>query len=122
MIFRHLGLLTLFTLFAAAAPAGEFNASAVNSSLEWKPTGCSKPAELSLNVTDVNSYNAAVDEYNQYLLEVRAYRECINEEAQADAETTAQSISSGLDRASADLAREVDTARSELETAKGSLQ
>lgn len=122
MILLQLGLLTLFALFAAAAPAGEFNTRAVDPSLTWKPTRCSKPAKLFFHVTDVDSYNSAVEEYNQYLLKVRSYRDCINEEAQADAQTAAQSISTGLGRASGDLRREIDTARSELESAKRSLQ
>ena len=122
MILRHIRLLIILTLFATAASAGEFNAKTVNSSLEWQPTGCSKPAKLFFNVTDVDSYNAAVEEYNQYLLKVRTYRECINEEAQADAQTAAQSITSGLGRASGNLRREVDTARSELDSAKRSLR
>ncbi len=122
MFLRYLGLLTLFTLFAAAALAGEFNTITLDSSLEWKPTRCSKPAKLFIHVTDVDSYNSAVEEYNQYLLKVRTYRECINDEAQADAQTAAQSISGGLGRASGDLRREVDTARAELESAKRLLQ
>ncbi|MDX1528647.1 MAG: hypothetical protein R3337_08460 [Gammaproteobacteria bacterium] len=122
MILRHISLLTLYILFAATAPAGEFNSKAVDSSLEWKPTGCSKPARLFFNITDVDSYNAAVEEYNEYLLKVRTYRECINEEAQADAQTAAQSITNGLDRTSGELRREIDTARSELDSAKRLLQ
>ncbi len=121
MILRHHCLLIFLTVFAAAAFAGEFNAKAVDLSLEWKPTGCSMPAKLFFNVTDIDSYNAAVEEYNQYLLKVRTYRECINEEAQADAQTAAQSITSGLGRASGELRREVDTTRSELDAAKQSL-
>lgn len=122
MILRRFGLLTLLALIAAEAPAGEFNTRAVDSSLQWKPIRCSKPAKLFFRVIDVDSYNAAVEEYNQYLLKVRAYRDCINEEAQADAQTAAQSISSGLGRASGDLRREIDSARSELEAGKRSLQ
>ncbi len=122
MFLRQLGLLILLTLFAAAASAGEFNSKAVDSSLQWKPTRCSKPAKLFFHVTDVDSYNSAVEEYNQYLLKVRTYRECINNEAQADAQTAAQSITSGLGRASGELRREVDTARSELDSAKRSVQ
>lgn len=122
MLKRYLADAISLGLFATSAAAGEFSVRTIDASLDWKPTQCSKPGKLFFHVTDVDSYNAAVEEYNQYLFEVRKYRECINEEAQVDAKTAAQSISTGLNRANGDLRQEIDAARSDLESAKRLLQ
>lgn len=112
----------LLCAHAGTVAAGEFSQTTLGASLGWTPTQCSKPRKLFFHVTDVDSYNAAVEEYNQYLLEVRTYRFCINEEAQEDANTAAQSISSGLGQANDEIKKELDSARSELESAKRLLQ
>lgn len=121
MLIRYLALVISFALHTALAQAGEFNVSVVGATLEWKPTRCSKPSKPVFHVTDVDSYNAAVKEYNQYLLQVRTYRSCVNEEAQQDAKTAAQAISNGLDQANDGIQRELESAMSKLESAKRSL-
>ncbi len=122
MLIRCFACMLSLSVFAGAAAAGEFSQTTLGASLGWKPTQCAKPAKRFFHVTDVDTYNAAVEEYNQYLLEARTYRSCINEEAQKDAKTAAQSISSGLDRTSDQIRQELDSARSELESAKRLLQ
>ena len=118
MLNRYFALAIFFCLFAGAALAGEFSVRTLGASLSWKPTQCAMPPRVFFHVTDIDSYNAAVEEYNQYLLSVRTYRSCINEEAQKDAETAARSISSGLDQANEQINQGLNSARSELESAK----
>lgn len=122
MLKEYFVWMLLSSFFTGAVAAGEFSQTTLGASLGWKPTQCPKLRKLFFHVTDVDSYNAAVEEYNQYLLEVRTYRSCINEEAQKDAKTAAQSISSGLDQANDQIRQELDSARSELESAKRLLQ
>lgn len=109
-------------VFAAAVAAGELGETTLGASLSWKPTQCSKPAKLFFNVTDIDSYNSAVEEYNDYLLQVRAYRVCISEEAESDARKAAQAIAGGVDQVYDEIRSELESARSELEAAKQSLR
>src|SRR5215469_5666539 len=50
----------------------------------WKSKSCLKPDPPSVFVTDVDSYNLAVSEFNSYLDEVRSYEDCIIAEAKRD--------------------------------------
>jgi len=85
MLKRCLGCLLFSCVLAGAVAAGEFTETTLGTSLGWKPSRCSKPAKLYFQLTDVGSCNAAVEGYNDYLLQVRTYRVCISEEAQTDA-------------------------------------
>jgi hypothetical protein len=109
-------------VLAGAVGAGELTEATFDTSPGWKSTRCSKPTKLFFHVTDIDSYNEAVEEYNDYLLQVRTYRVCIGDEAQTDARTAAQSIANGLDRLYDQIRAELESARSELESAKESLQ
>ena len=121
-MFRLL-LTSLFLIWLClAADAGELGGTTVGSLLTWKPTACQKPPKLFFNISDVDSYNAAVEEYNHHLLLVRTYRSCIAQEAQRDAETTSNAISTGLDQANEQLRLDLDAARADLESAKRLLQ
>lgn len=122
MLKRYVVLVISFGLFSAAASAGEFSATEIGSSLAWESTKCSKPPKLFFHITDVDTYNAAVEEYNRYLVDVRTYRSCVADEAQSDAQTAAQSISSGVDEAYEQIRMEIDSAKSELESARRTLQ
>lgn len=119
---RHIASLIILTLFAATAAAGEFADKTVDPSLSWKPTECSNPRKLFFHIYDIDSYNAAVEEYNHYIYEMRTYRSCINDEAQSDAKAATKAIASGLERANDQTRIDLDAARSELETAKKLLQ
>ena len=85
MLKRCFGCLLFSCVLAGAVAAGEFTETTLGTSLGWKPSRCSKPAKLYFQLTDVGSCNAAVEGYNDYLLQVRTYRVCISEEAQTDA-------------------------------------
>jgi hypothetical protein len=54
---------------------------------EWQPKSCSRPppAPAFSMDSDVASYNAAVDRYNEYLREAQDYVQCIVKEGSADA-------------------------------------
>ncbi len=107
---------------AGAAAAGELTATTLGDSLGWKPSRCAHPAKLYFHITDVDTYNAAVEEYNDHLLVVRSYRECVGKEAQEDAHKAAQAIASGVDRAYDRIRAELESARSELESAKKAVE
>lgn len=91
-------------------------------SLTWKPTECLKPRKLFFHIYDIDSYNAAVEEYNHYINEVRTYRSCMNDEAQRDAEAATNAIASGLEQVNSQTRIDLDSARSKLEAAKRLLQ
>lgn len=122
MLKRSVGFLFALSAFAGAAVAGEFSVKAISPSLIWTPSDCPMPRKRHFHVEDVNSYNAAVEEYNNYLHQVRTYRSCINDEAQKDAEAAAAAIAKGLEQANDKARRELDSARSGLESAKRLLQ
>ncbi len=119
---RHVIFFLLLFAFAPAAQAGEFGATSIGPSLAWQPTECQKPSKPPLRANDVDAYNAAVNDYNNYLLRMRSYRACINDEAQRDAAAAAAAINAGLEAANRRINVELDSAKSELEAAKRSLQ
>lgn len=60
---------------------------AAESACVWKPTHCSHPppAPPFAMGSDDTSYNAAVDDYNNYVQEAQSYMQCLLKEGTADA-------------------------------------
>lgn len=122
MIKHKTALLPLMLAVAGAAAAGEFSSTSITESLSWSPSDCPEPVKPDYAVDSVETYNAAVDAYNAYLKNMRTYRECMIEEAQKDANESSAAISSGVNQVNENIGLELESMRSELETAKESLQ
>lgn len=114
---KHLSLLLLL-LFAVPAYAGTFGYQSVGSYVDWAP-GCSKPSEPSFYISDRDSFNVAVDEFNAYIWEAESYIECIKREAESDAQNLHNAVESGAREAISNISSEVDAVRSSLERQRG---
>ena len=93
--------------------AGSLGYRSVSAYMDWEPD-CSKPSQPSFFVTDVDSYNYAVSQFNGYLSEVQLYIGCIGNEAEHDADTMARAIQNGLEEKRTEIVSELDDAKSDL--------
>jgi hypothetical protein len=82
----------------------------------WKAKGCDKPVAPVAFASDVESYNRAVTEFNEYLTEVRSYEDCIIAEGKRD-------IGDKLpDIVTQGAKKQIDEADTELNEARTNLQ
>jgi hypothetical protein len=86
---------------------------------DWKPKGCYEPRKPSFFVSDVRSYNDAVDEYNEYLSRVRAYKSCVIADGKADIESRFQDVViKGATKAIEEIDRDAVRVKSDLESSR----
>jgi len=84
---------------------------------EWEPD-CYKPDPPSISVYDRYSFNSAVDEFNNFVSEASDYLSCIENEAEADISTARRAISNGFDEKQSEIIDEVESVKSELQSAR----
>jgi len=117
-------ILVAMVVTIGLAHAGEFTGgvgdcqlSSFASYCEWEPSDCTKPPPPSFFVTDAESYNEAVEEFNSYLANVQAYERCVTDEAEQDIKTNAPSmIADGAKKQIDDASQEVQRTRNDLES------
>lgn len=114
-------ILFFFVLLLTAAlytpcHAGDYGLSSVSAFSDWEPTDCFKPYPPSFYISDTNSYNIAVDEYNNYIAEVENYLLCIQNEGQRDMQTMLESVKEGVKSAENDILNEVRRVKNDLES------
>jgi hypothetical protein len=85
----------------------------------WQARDCRKPWAPLLSAHDVASYNEAVSEFNAYISEVDAYRNCVVDEAKRDAEERLPVIvSDGVKQQLEGVARDLEEARHTMDLIK----
>jgi hypothetical protein len=102
-------------LMATPTFGGELSRRDIRRSTEWEPSGCSKPSEPNFYVSDVDSFNQAVGDYNNYATEVETYIQCIDSEASDDFRTLKQVLEDSL-------SNQVSQSRNALDSVKSSLE
>lgn len=110
----------LILFYTIPAFAGSIEMSSIGPFSSWE-SDCSKPYAPSFFVTDTDSYNYAVDEFNSYLTDVEYYIQCVQNEASDDARALANAIEKGTQNAIDEVSSELDMARSNLQMSKSSL-
>lgn len=112
-----LGIVGLAAVVVSGAPAwtGDLGSRNVRRSMGWESSNCFRPSEPYFYVSDADSFNLAVDEFNNYVEEMRQFITCVNDEAADDANTVVRAIEDGRDE-------EVSNATSEVENVKASLE
>ena len=113
---KYLSLLFLL-LFTVPTYAGNLGFETEDSYLEWIPD-CSKPYAPSFDVSDVDSYNCAVSEFNAYLLEVESYINCVKREANSDAQGLLKSVKKRAEEAIVEISSELNSVKSDLKMEK----
>ena len=92
------------------------------SGIEWESTDCYKPYRPSFFIIDIDSFNRAVDEFNDYVINVQRYIDCLVSEANQDLRQLPNIISEGVESAESEVLSEVEAVRSDLEISRMFLQ
>ena len=118
-------VIALTALLVTNAGAGELECGfggcdldGIFPSIEWKPSGCSKPSKPFFYVSDTTSFNFAVDEYNSYVNGMQTYLNCIVSEAESDIRKIPIIINEGVSKARSEALSEVQGAKSDLEISR----
>jgi hypothetical protein len=96
------------------ANAGSIGSKTIKSHMDWEPD-CFKPSAPVFFVTDVTSYNWAVDEFNSYVASVEMYLSCLQEEADSDLKILSKALANGLQEKTSQVVEEVNDARTGLD-------
>ena len=119
----RLFLISIFviSILAGQVAAGSIGYKQIRRYMDWEPD-CYKPSSPSFFVSDIDSFNWAVNEYNSYLSEVENYINCIKGEAEADIKTLSRAVSSGFDEKRSQILSELDSAKSDLDMQRSFLR
>lgn len=119
---KSLYVLFVFALSTVAnqAAGGEIGYSYIHNYMDYNPS-CYKPSEPSFFVHDLHSYNSAVDDYNDYLDDVKIYLSCLVSEGEADIRLLRQAVANGVDEKRTEILDELDSLRSDLERERSTL-
>jgi hypothetical protein len=106
-----------------ATQAGEIDAGISNCDLrglsfsecKWKAKDCFKPSPIYLTAWDRDSYNRAVDEYNDYIRRVDTYKTCLVDEGKRDMESFPDIVIKGVTAEADDVDQEAQRARATIE-------
>ena len=110
----NLSWVLIACLIAGQASASSIGFRSISSYMDWEPD-CFEPSEPFFFVSDLDDFNRAVDEFNNYVRGVEAYLGCIQAEAETDLRTLSRAISNSLDEKSSAIVSKVDLKRSNLE-------
>ncbi|MDD3313402.1 hypothetical protein [Pseudodesulfovibrio sp.] len=105
-------------LIPSAAAGGTYGMTTVAPYASWEPSDCFKPSPPVFFVSDLESYNRAVDEYNEYLSRIKTFMLCVQEDGKADAESIVKSITQGVSNAQDEALRELNVLKMELESSR----
>ncbi len=111
----------LFITLSASAIGGSIGYQNIHTYMDWEPD-CYKPSPPTFFVSDIHSYNMAVDEYNSFVSELQTYLSCIQSEGESDLKTLAVSISNSIDEKRSEAMSELQSAKSDLSMQKLMLQ
>ena len=108
-------LLPMLVVFVVGqAFAGSIGYKQIGRYMDWEPD-CYKPSPPSFYVSDVDSFNMAVDEYNYYVNEVENYLACLQSEAESDISIIKKAILNGMDEKRSEIIADVESSKSDLE-------
>jgi hypothetical protein len=96
--------------------SGELSQREVRRSTEWEPSDCDKPNEPNFYVSDVESFNQAVERYNSYATDAETYVRCINSEASDDFRTLKGVFEDSVSNLISQSRNELDSVKSRLES------
>jgi len=98
------------------ASAGELDGGEIADYRVWRSTRCYKPPPPAVQISDALSYNLAVDAFNRYFEQIKAFMQCIGAEANGDYEAMRKVLETGLDRARAEALEDLERTRSAIES------
>jgi len=111
----HILIGAAFLVVATTAHAGVLDGPEVTDYRQWESNRCYVPPRPSFLIRDPLTFNLAVEAFNDYLGQIRAYLDCLNQEAQQDMQSLQRTIDAGRLRHEDDALRDTEIARDELE-------
>jgi hypothetical protein len=118
---RHLAIASVLIATPSVPMAGELECMLGCrldglTNISWKPSSmCSKPFVPSFYASTPEQYNMAVDTYNRWLSQMKAYVECVNAEASSDLKKLPNIVVEGAKKAQQEASDEISSARSRLQ-------
>jgi hypothetical protein len=85
----------------------------------WRANRCYKPPPPPIQVSDPLTYNLAVDRFNRYFEQMKAFMECVGAEANADYVAMRKILDTGLERARSDALNDLERTRAAIERYRG---
>lgn len=102
-------------LTTTSAPAGVLDGPEITDYRRWESNRCYVPQRPAFLIRDPLTFNLAVEAFNEYLGQMRAYMDCLQQEAQQDVQILQRTIEASRQRHQAEALRDTDIAREELE-------
>ena len=116
---RPILLSSLAAAFAALvgvrAEAGALDRPEITDYRVWESIRCYKPRPPNVQITDALTFNLAVEGFNQYLLHMRRYLECAEQEANEDYASLKRVLEQGLSLVRKDSLEDLQEARDNIE-------
>jgi hypothetical protein len=103
------------SLIAGQATAGTLDRPEVTDYRVWESTRCYKPRAPNVQVTDALTFNLAIEGFNQYLLHMRRYLECAEQEANEDYASLKRALEQGLALVRNGVLQELQEGRENIE-------
>lgn len=111
---RIIFTLTVAVFASTQALGGSIGFTQISPFMDWEPD-CNLPYQPSFYVSDADSFNYAVEEFNIYVTEVENYVRCLRTEGETDLELLADAIAETIQQKRRHAVNSLDTARSDLE-------
>lgn len=119
---RALAIAGAFAFSAWSAPAafaGGLDGSEIADYRVWRSNRCYKPPPPPVRVSDPLTYNLAVDAFNRYFDQMKAFMECVGIEANEDYEALRSVLEKSLARARAEALQDLERTRAAIEAYRG---
>jgi len=97
------------------ATAGMLDRPEITDYRVWESTRCYKPRAPNVQITDAVTFNLAVEGFNQYMLHMRRYLECAEQEANEDYASLKRVLEQGLALVRSESLRDLQDARENIE-------
>lgn len=105
----------LGSIAAAPALAGALDRPEITDYRVWESTRCYKPRAPNVQITDAATFNLAVEGFNQYMLHMRRFLECAEQEANEDYASLKRVLEQGLAAVRSESLRDLQEARDNIE-------
>lgn len=97
------------------AVAGKLDQPEITDYRIWQSSRCYKPNPPDVEIADALTFNLAVEGFNQYLLHMRRYLECAEQEANEDYASLKRVLEQGLALVRSDALRDLQDVRENID-------
>ena len=118
---HYIGFALFSFILVVQSVAGSIGFTQINYFMTWEPD-CTEPSAPFISFTnDVDSYNRAVDRFNDYVTDVDSYLSCVQSEADQDIRMLSNAVVRSAEKKQTDVISDLNRARSSLQRQKSYL-